>query len=165
MMTGGIYLKTRAGRSEIDTRERKLSPVLRLVLLLVDGRRTGRELARLAADLHAPADALDTLVAMGLIELAGNLADTGAAWHAGAPVDPQTLKAERFRLLYGLLSESVKQHLGLRGYFMQLKVERCADADALAALLPEVSDAIARARGEAVREQWERGVRGVLGDG
>ncbi len=160
MMSGAIYLKTGAGRSEIDTRARKLSPALRLVLLLVDGRRTGPELVRLAADLHAPGDALDSLMKLGLIEAAGTLADTGAAPYA----EPQAAKAERFRLLYGLMSESVNQYLGLRGYFMQLKIERCADADALATLLPQLSDAIAKAKDETVRGQWERGVRHALGE-
>lgn len=159
MMAGGIFLKTGAGRSEIDTRAMKLSPALRLVLLLVDGRRTGPELMRLAADLHAPPDALDSLVAMGLIEPAGSLADSGVAPHA----QQEASRVERFRLLYGLMSESVSQFLGLRGYFVQLKIERCADADALAALLPQLSDAIAKARGETVRTQWERGIREALG--
>lgn len=160
MMTGSIYLKTGAGRSEIDTRALKLSPALRLVLLLVDGQRDGAELARLAADLHAPADAVETLLRMGLIQPDTGIAARGTGEMAGSP----SANAERFRLLYGLMSESVNQYLGIRGYFMQLKIERCADAGALAALLPQLSDAIARAKGDAVRTQWERGVRGALGE-
>lgn len=134
---------------------------MRMVLLLVDGRRTGEELARMATDLHAPADAIDDLARMRLIEPLGGVDAHDVA--AMAPAGSTT--AERFRLLYGLMSKSVNQHLGLRGYSMQLKIERCADADALAALLPTLSDAIAKARGESVRTLWERGIRQALAQG
>jgi len=156
-----LWTKTEAGRTEITSRALKLSPAMRMVLLLVDGRRTGDELARMAVDLHAPADTLDSLARLHLIEPLGGIDSQGVA--AIAPTGSTT--AERFRLLYGLMSESVNQHLGLRGYFMQLKIERCADADALAALLPTLSDAIAKARGESVRTQWERGIREALAHG
>ena len=33
--------------------------------------------------------------------------------------------------LYEAMSEAVRAHLGLRGYFMQLKIERCTDAAGL----------------------------------
>ncbi len=29
------------------------------------------------------------------------------------------------------MSEAVRKHLGLKGYFMQLRIERCSDAAAL----------------------------------
>ena len=34
--------------------------------------------------------------------------------------------ANRYSVLYTLRSDAVREHLGLRGYFMQLKIERCA---------------------------------------
>ena len=138
MMSAGIYLKTAAGRSEIDTRTLKLSPALRMVLLLVDGHRTGEELMRLAADLHAPADVLKTLAGMGLIEVGSDASARANASGSAATANaaPQGTPAERFGLLYGLMSESVNQYLGIRGYFVQLKIERCLDAVELMALLP-----------------------------
>ena len=39
------FAKTSTGQQEVQTREKKLSPLLRRLLILVDGKRTGRELA------------------------------------------------------------------------------------------------------------------------
>ncbi len=70
--------------------------------------------------------------------------------------------AERYRVLSGLMSEAVREHLGLRGYFLQLKIERCSDAGELSALLPELTAAIAKSKGVPSAQQWERGVRAAL---
>ncbi|WIH07046.1 hypothetical protein KHF85_04520 [Xanthomonas translucens pv. graminis] len=40
-----------------------------------------------------------------------------------APVSREA--AQRYWLLYDAMSEAVRKHLGLRGYFMQLRIERC----------------------------------------
>ncbi len=58
--------------------------------------------------------------------------------------------------MYERMSEAVRTHLGLRGYFLQLKVERCTDADGLQALLPELRVALAKAKGESFAADWER---------
>ena len=54
------------------------------------------------------------------------------------------------------MSEAVRAHLGLRGYFLQLKVERCTDIASLQALLPELRAAVAKAKGESFASDWER---------
>ena len=157
MRADEVYAKTEAGRDEIQTRARKLPPALRSTLLVVDGRRTIAQLLGLASGLHAPPDALAQLAELGLI---APLTQTAAA--GVAPPLPQSDSAERFLLLSGLMSEAVRQHLGLRGYFMQLKIERCADTDELSALLPELTAAIAKAKGASSASQWEQGVRAAL---
>ncbi|MCL1634333.1 hypothetical protein M2650_06755 [Luteimonas sp. SX5] len=155
MRADEVYAKTDAGRDEIETRARKLAPALRSTLLVVDGRRTIAQLLGLASGLHAPPDALAQLAELGLIAPVGQIAP-------GAAPLPQSDVADRYRLLSGLMSEAVRQHLGLRGYFMQLKIERCADTDELSALLPELTAAIAKSKGEPSASQWERGVRAAL---
>lgn len=157
MRADEVYAKTEAGRDEIQTRARKLPPALRSTLLVVDGRRTIAQLLGLASGLHAPPDALAQLAELGLI---APLTQTAAA--GVSPPLPQSDSAERFLLLSGLMSEAVRQHLGLRGYFMQLKIERCADTDELSALLPELTAAIAKAKGASLASQWEQGVRAAL---
>lgn len=155
MRADEVYAKTDAGRDEIETRARKLAPALRSTLLVVDGRRTIAQLLGLASGLHAPPDALAQLAELGLIAPLGQAAP-GAAQLALSDI------ADRYRLLSGLMSEAVRQHLGLRGYFMQLKIERCADTDELSALLPELTAAIAKTKGEPSASQWEQGVRAAL---
>ncbi len=160
MRVDEVYAKTDAGRDEIETRARKLTPALRSTLLVVDGRRTIAQLLGLASGLHAPPDALAQLAELGLI---APLAQTAAPGTAPlSPLSPHSDIADRYRLLSGLMSEAVRQHLGLRGYFMQLKIERCADTDELSALLPELTAAIAKSKGEPSASQWEQGVRAAL---
>ncbi|TKR33947.1 hypothetical protein FCE95_06665 [Luteimonas gilva] len=153
MRADEVYAKTDAGREEIETRARKLPPALRSTLLLVDGRRNIAQLLGLASGLHAPPDALAQLAEQGLIAPLAQIAEAAAAWSDAA---------DRYRVLSGLMSEAVRQHLGLRGYFMQLKIERCNDTDELSALLPELTAAIAKSKGVPSAQQWERGVRAAM---
>ena len=153
-MLDAIWSKSELGRVEIETRALRLKPALRMVLLLVDGSRNTRDLADLSAQLHAPEGALQELEALGLV-----VRSDLAVAHGGAALSPA---AERFRVLYGLMSESVREYLGLRGYFMQVKVERCADVAELQALLPALADAIGKARGDAVGRRWRQGVEAAV---
>lgn len=59
-----------------------------------------------------------------------------------------------YRRLYNFVTDAVGLHLGLKGYFMQLKVERCADVDALLDLLPEVATALTKAKDHTFASEW-----------
>lgn len=67
MQDSEIYTKTEAGRDEIRTRALKLSMAMRAILLMVDGHRSVADLRSFIAGSKAPADALDVLLAQGLI--------------------------------------------------------------------------------------------------
>lgn len=151
------FRKTEAGRREIGQRAYKLAPGLRSLLVMIDGQRSGEELAGVAAALHAPADALAQLAALGLIEAGGSAgADASSAASGMTP-------AERYLALYTLFSEGIRAHLGLKGYFLQLKVERCTDAEALAELLPEMATALTKAKDHAFASRWLDDVRASAG--
>lgn len=182
-MREGIYRKTDAGRDEIRDRGRRLSPPLRTVLLMVDGQRTLAQLREVMAGMKAPDDALEALLADGLIEAVPSgfdpaglmgaigpraasrppsvvLAEAAANAAAPAPVAGSAAVADTgsgaYLYLYERMSEAVRAHLGLRGYFLQLKVERCTDIASLQALLPELRAAVAKAKGESFASDWER---------
>lgn len=154
---GDQLTKTGAGRAEIANRSQKLTPALRSMLLLVDGRRDAAMLRKLGAGLHAPSDALEQLVALGLAEslTAGTVQEPVAG---GTPSEV----AMRYTTLSGLMSEAVREHLGLRGFFLQLKIERCNDVAELEALLPDLAEAVGKARGREFARGWERGVRAAF---
>jgi hypothetical protein len=59
-----------------------------------------------------------------------------------------------YRRLYNFVTDAVGRHLGLKGYFMQLKVERCSDVDALLNLLPEVATALTKAKDHSFASEW-----------
>lgn len=175
-MREGIYCKTGAGRDEIRDRARKLPPQLRTVLLMVDGQRSLAELRQVASGVKAPDDALERLLADGLIEplasgfdpaglvrAAGGGAPAAAAAAAPPEAEPpprSASDADDYVRLYEHMSEAVRAHLGLRGYFLQLKIERCTDAAGLRQVLPELRQALAKSRGEEFAVFWERALAG-----
>ena len=153
MPNEAIYAKTDAGRAEIKTRSHRLSPGLRSVLLVVDGQRGLPQLQHVIVALHAPADALEQLTTLGLIQRV--VADVTA--RAGArPVVARSDSASRYGILYELMTDAVREHLGLRGYLFQLRIERAADADELAALLGDLQSALTRSKGEQLAVSWSQ---------
>ena len=88
------------------------------------------------------------------------LAEAAANAAAPAPVAGPAAAADTgsgaYLYLCERMSEAVRAHLGLRGYFLQLKVERCTDIASLQALLPELRAAVAKAKGESFASDWER---------
>ncbi|MFT3762573.1 MAG: hypothetical protein QM761_08190 [Pseudoxanthomonas sp.] len=159
------YVKTDAGRQEIEQRTRKLPAALRSILLMIDGQRDDAELATLIESLRAPADTLQQLQEMGLVEqrsAAGEAAAGAVAATAAVAAAVSTEAVDRYKALYGLASETIRAHLGLRGYFLQLKVERCATAEELEALLQDVADALAKAKSDALAKRWLNDARTIL---
>ena len=157
------WCKTEAGRNEIQQRTRKLPAGLRSILLLVDGQRNDDELQAMMSGLHAPDDALGQLAADGLIERRSGAVSMLAAVAAtksndGASALAMT-PAERYNLLYSRITDDIRTHIGLKGYFLQLKVERCAGADDLEALLPDIATAMTKARDHTFATRWLEDVR------
>jgi len=146
-----IHAKTAAGRQEIEDRARRLPPALRSILLMVDGQRDDDALTALLPGLRAPDDALAQLAQAGLIEVVGGevAAPAARALTAGREHDP-----DLYKRLYDWMSESVRRHLGLKGYFMQLKIERCTDAGGLEKLWPDMAAAVAKAKSPALASRW-----------
>ncbi|QUN26751.1 hypothetical protein KB879_21890 [Cupriavidus sp. KK10] len=182
-MVDPIYRKTDAGQDEIRTRARKLDHKLRALLLMVNGERRGQELLAQVAGMGVAPEAMDTLVAQGLVEAVPEparppaavaqtqaparvtpAADTNmfsvyAMRHAPAtevpeapqPADTAThspADIAAFESLYHFYTDVIGQHLGLRGYMMQVKVERATDLPALLALREPLHAALLKAKGD-----------------
>lgn len=152
--------KTDAGRAEIETRAQRLPAALRSLLLLVDGQRGAAELDGIARRLHAPADALEQLAALGLVTVSG--AAAGHPVGHATPIDEarSEVDAQRHLILYALMTDATRAHLGLvGGYLTQLKLERADDAVALEALLPMLQTALTKARDARVAAEIIAGIR------
>ncbi|RWA51074.1 hypothetical protein AU476_25555 [Cupriavidus sp. UYMSc13B] len=181
-MVDPIYRKTDAGQDEIRTRARKLDHKLRALLLMVNGERRGQELLAQIAGMGVGPEAMDTLVAQGLVaaipepaqpptaavlapvRAATPVADTNlfsvyAMRHAAVAEIPEVphpaaaeghspADIEAFQRLYHFYTEVIGQHLGLRGYVLQVKVEKATDLPALMALREPLHAALLKARGE-----------------
>ena len=170
---GELYYKTDAGKQEIQDRGRKLPASLRSLLLMVDGQRDQAQLRDLMAGLRVPDDALEQLLVMGLVKRDGPAAPSATpappvalpsaaptlatlAAAAGPLPGEVQLPADfgRYRRLYEIVTDTVRRHMGLKGYFIQLKVEKCADVDALLALLPEIATALTKAKDHTFASEW-----------
>ncbi|AEI77238.1 hypothetical protein CNE_1c18980 [Cupriavidus necator N-1] len=181
-MVDPIYRKTDAGQDEIRTRARKLDHKLRALLLMVNGERRGQELLAQVAGMGVAPEAMDALVAQGLVEAVPEparppaavaqaparavtpAADTNmfsvyAMRHAPAtevPEAPQPAETAAhspadiaaFESLYHFYTDVIGQHLGLRGYMLQVKVEKATDLPALLALREPLHAALLKAKGD-----------------
>ncbi|KRG68156.1 hypothetical protein [Pseudoxanthomonas dokdonensis] len=159
-----VYTKTDAGRDEIQQRSRKLPTGLRSILLMVDGQRNEAELKELASALKAPDDALEQLLAQQLIAVV----DTATGPAEGPQADAEEVaddgEGQRRAALYNLMTDAIHAHLGLKGYFLQLKVERCTDMAALVALMPDISAALGKAKSDALAKRWLDNARSLLAE-
>src|SRR3954471_15544505 len=82
MEPNSVYQKTRKGEDEIKTRDAKLAPKVRTMLILIDGSKTRTQLDDMARRLGAPADYAAVLEGKGLIarlDAAGAAAASGPA--------------------------------------------------------------------------------------
>lgn len=160
MNVGELYYKTDAGKQEIQDRGRKLPASLRSLLLMVDGQRDQAQLRDLMTGLRVPDDALEQLLVMGLVKRDQPVAPASSVAHslaAAAPLPGEVqLPADfgRYRRLYEIVTDTVRRHMGLKGYFIQLKIEKCADVDALLALLPEIATALTKAKDHTFASEW-----------
>lgn len=131
--------KTDQGRAEIDNRERRLQAGLRSVLLLVDGRRTVAELQELGKRLNAPEDALQQLLSLQLIS-----GEVAVIAPVAANESMASGQANRYGVLYALMTDAVRERLGVLGYLFQLKLERATNEAELEGLLPDLQTALAK---------------------
>lgn len=82
-----IYAKTAVGQQEIQSRGLGLAPLLRRLLLLVDGQRTGKDLEVFVAG-HDVSAMFDDLLAQGCIEARATRAAPPSPSEAKAPPQP-----------------------------------------------------------------------------
>ena len=171
-----IYRKTEAGLDEIKTRARKLDHKLRALLLIVNGERREQELLSQLDGMGVGSESLKQLVQMALVETVpeaapqqrpapvkaasasedSNLfsmyamrrveAQESAQAPATAPHSEADIRA--YQRLYHFYTDVISQHLGLRGYVMQVKVEKATDLPALIALRDPLNGALLKAKGE-----------------
>lgn len=181
-----IFDKTERGRTEIATRGQAVAPRLRTLLLLVDGKTGSDELLRKVAGLGLSQEHLDELLQAGLIQISGDggntapAAATAAAPAAGAsaaatpaapavaksstpaaPASPEQILAPgqtQFEAIYHFYNDTIKSMIGLRGYGLQLRVERASSVQDFRELRQAYLEAVLKAKGEEIA----RSLRGRL---
>ena len=178
------FVKTPLGLDEVRTRELKLSQRLRTMLIMVDGTRTVAQLRQAQLTLGAPADFLETLLALGLVvsDMAPSSSESAVgslsfrsvvpmpSAHAAVDLElnlstldtglPQDV--EKFRAALKFMNDTSVDLLGLRSFFFVLKVEKCFTMADLKALIPQFTAAIAKSKGAEVARAMEERVQRMI---
>ncbi|RZT06160.1 hypothetical protein SAMN05216319_4615 [Duganella sp. CF402] len=147
-MNTSIYDKTDKGREEIATRKFQLASRLRALLVLVDGHRSKEELLRNVAGIGLTESALQELLEQGYILLATSYAslpepEVAAPAEPAADVDP----VQQFRSIYNFYNKTIKSTMGLRGFPLQLKVEKAGSVAELRELRAPYLEGVTKAKG------------------
>lgn len=165
-MNTSIYDKTSKGKEEIATRKYQLATRLRTLLVLVDGRRTEEELLRNVVGLGLDADALAQLVEHGYIVLATSYVEAELPpAEAAAPTAaiPAPAQIAQFQSVYDFYNKTIKNTIGLRGFTLQLKVEKACSVDDLRELRQPYIEAVQKARGGETAAALARQLDQLLG--
>jgi hypothetical protein len=171
-MNTSIYDKTAKGREEIATRCYHLAPRLRTLLVMVDGRRAEDELLRNVAGLGLNEASMAELVEQGYIRLTTSYATMAepepappqepVLSHAEAE-EPSPSQADQFKSLYDFYNKTIKANIGLRGFTLQLKVEKAANVDELRALRRPYLEAVLKAKGRVIAAQLAEQLDKLMG--
>jgi hypothetical protein len=157
-----VFVKTDLGRRTIQHRSIELPRAARTILLLVDGRSTVAKLQQFIAATHASAETLHELESMGLIESIEPDHPLHSEAEESISTRTQMTEIERFNGLYELMCEVSATFLGLRGYFVQLKIERSANAGELLELRKDLIEAILNRHGAEVAKEISRRIKEFL---
>jgi hypothetical protein len=157
-----VYRKTAKGIAEIETRAHRLLPRLRSALILVDGKKSGEELATLIAG-----DAAATLAGLqsdGFIEVLATLADRPPERKASASSSaPSGTSAAREAAGGGLgldalrsaAARDLNHQLGPNAEIVTLKIERAKSLPELQPLLVQGAQMLRRLKGAASADAFE----------
>ncbi|HZW14369.1 MAG TPA: hypothetical protein VFF81_14415 [Noviherbaspirillum sp.] len=159
-----IFDKTDKGREEIATRKFQLAPKMRTLLVMIDGKQSSDELLQKIGGLGFTPESINELMANGFIHqvaaietpvVSGPVPAPGPAPAAAAPTQAT---ANQFQALYHFYTETIKSTIGLRGYSLQLKVEKASSIDELRELREPYLEAVLKAKGK----EMAQSVRGRL---
>lgn len=152
-----LFRKTALGHAEIETRAHRLSPRLRSLLILVDGKRDTAALAALVPQQLE--DSLQALLDQGFIE--GQVAAAppvapatfpAPETTATAPTSPGVTFEQRRREAVRALNDA----LGPHAEALALRMEKARTADELRPLLTQAAQSLANLRGRAAATAFEQ---------
>jgi hypothetical protein len=148
-----FFVKTAIGQQEVQTRALRLPPLVRRLLILVDGKRSGQELAAFV-DGHAAADLLGELLALKCVEVVASTAaapvtspapptpeiassgDMPDAALAGLPA-PESRSAKEVEMARNFMTNTVNMEFGQHMRLSLIEaISHCTTAEQLRQVYP-----------------------------
>ena len=154
-----IYDKTDKGREEIATRKHQLPTRLRTLLVMVDGKQSDEELLKKVGGLGLTKESISELLENGFIQAAIQsqpapvqpvLAQSPDKPDVAVSVAPLSEGRSQFQAIYQFYTETIKSTIGLRGYALQLKVEKAGSIEDFRALRDPYLEAVLKAKGKEI---------------
>lgn len=144
------YAKTDAGREEIRNPSKRLSRVMRNILLIIDELHPGSNWVQL---VHGATERdLETLLSAGLIT--EKVPDPKAPSLPSTQTLVEALSRLSYDQLYDLLTSQARDRIGLlRSFSFVLRIERCANVDELRALALEFLKLVREHQSQAAARQ------------
>jgi hypothetical protein len=150
-----LFRKTAKGQAEIETRVHRLTPRLRGLLILVDGK---RDQAGLAALMPQDTGALlQELIAQGFIESFEAAAAPAPAPSAKAPASAPAAPASPTADFEKLRREAVRAFTDVAGPAAEtvaIRMEKAKSLDELRPLLAQAAQVLSSMRGRAAAEAY-----------
>lgn len=154
-MTNTIFDKTDKGREEIATRKFQLPPRLRSLLVMIDGKQSADDLLQKVVGIGLSAESITELVNNGFIQQIAAPAAASVAVEPAPAITPEQTPgneapltgANQFQAVYQFYTETIKSTIGLRGYGLQLKVEKAGSIEELRELREPYLEAVLKAKG------------------
>lgn len=170
-MIPNVFDKTDKGREEIATRKYQLSPRLRSLLVMVDGKQSIDELLRKVGGLGLSRESLADLERDGFIQAAASAAPVQIPepQQTVAVADEKTdqsslpVGASQFEAVYHFYNETIRSTIGLRGYALQLKVEKAASIEDFRELRQPYLEAVFKAKGNEMARSLRARLDQLLG--
>lgn len=171
------YDKTDKGREEISSRKYQLPSKLRPLLVMIDGKHGSDELLKRLAAIGLTQENLEELLRLGFIapvqvsvpapvELARK--DTPQVVEETKTETKETSKqvtpAEKIANLRQFFTETIKGNLGLRGFTLQLKVERAETLEDFISLSEDYVEALYKAKGQQIARNLEARLQALIDD-
>lgn len=148
-MTTTIYQKTEKGQDEIRTRANHLDQRHRAVLLMINGEKTCDDILVQLQPLGMTQAVFDELENAGYIRThVPGAATVKAASATASAANSKEPAAEGYQRLYRFYTETISRYLGLRGYLLEMKVEKAGNITELVALRDTLKAALSKTRGE-----------------
>ncbi len=150
-----IFAKTASGTAELDSRQLKLSPHSRTVLIAVDGHRDVGELEQMFIAYGAKLRQI--LAELQQLALIQDIAASTLASKASATADTQDAELPDLITVRKRINELAADAAGLRAFLFTLKLERCYSVAELRAIMDGFHALLNKAKGaNYANEQTER---------